>query len=48
MRPSISWGSLQCSLESSPNILKHNKNPLNKGLISNLMVCSMGIEPTTF
>lgn len=35
MRPSISLGSLQSSLESSPDILKHNKNPLNKGLISN-------------
>ena len=30
MRPSISLGLLQCSLESSPNILKYNKNPLNK------------------
>lgn len=36
MRPSISLGLLQCSLESSPNILKYNKTPLNKGLISNL------------
>lgn len=30
MRTSISLGSLQSSPESSPNILKHNKNPLNK------------------